>query len=253
MEKSKKNIYWTLFVSTFALSAFTFGGGYVIIPLMQKKFCDDLKWLEEEEMLNLAAIAQSSPGAVAVNASILVGFRVAGVFGAATTILGTVLPPLIILSVISLFYQAFRTNLIVTAVLKGMQAGVGAVIADVVLNLGGKVCKQKSMVSLGVMVGAFIATFFFGVNVMYIVLTCAMIGALQVTTLEKVTKKAKARVDIEVECAEHLNETVVNAIEIAVEDAVAQTLEASLEKAQVEGLLKEDEQNAMAKKETEGV
>lgn len=187
--ENKKHIYRKLFSSTFYLSAFTFGGGFVIIPLMKKKFVDDLKWIEEEEMLNLAAIAQSSPGAVAVNASILLGYRVAGIWGAIITILGTVLPPLIILSVISFFYTAFRQNIIVNAVLKGMQAGVAAVIADVVLNLSGNVAKEKEIVSILVMVGAFIATFLLKVNVMYIILTCGCIGAIQVLLREKKAKK----------------------------------------------------------------
>ena len=130
--RDKKRIYRKLFTSTFYLSAFTFGGGYVIIPLMKKKFVDDLQWIEKDEMLNFAAIAQSSPGAVAVNAAILLGYRIAGIPGALVTILGTVLPPLLILSVISFFYAAFRDNAVVNAVLKGMQAGVTAVIADVV-------------------------------------------------------------------------------------------------------------------------
>lgn len=168
-----------LFLSTFYISAFTFGGGYVIIPLMKKKFADELHWIDDEEMLNLAAIAQSSPGAVAVNASILVGFRVAGVAGALVAILGTVLPPLIIISVISLFYTAFRTNPVVAAVLKGMQSGVAAVVADVVCNMGGKIVKDKDILSVLVMVAAFVASYIFGVNVIYIILACAVIGGIR--------------------------------------------------------------------------
>ena len=126
--KNKKHIYRKLFTSTFYLSAFTFGGGYVIIPLMKKKYVDDLQWIEEEEMLNLTAIAQSSPGAVAVNAAILLGYRVAGISGALVTILGTILPPFITLSIISIFYTAFRDNTVVNAVLKGMQAGVALLL-----------------------------------------------------------------------------------------------------------------------------
>lgn len=178
--ETKTHIYRKLFSSTFYLSAFTFGGGFVIIPLMKKKFVDDLHWIEEDEMLNLAAIAQSSPGAVAVNASILLGYKVAGILGALVTILGTILPPLIIISVISLFYTAFRDNTEVNAVLKGMQAGVSAVIADVVINLGSNVIKEKNIVSALVMVCAFAATFFFKVNVMYIILVCGCIGATKI-------------------------------------------------------------------------
>lgn len=180
MEKKKSwKVLLQLFVSTFYISAFTFGGGYVIIPLMKKKFADELHWIDDEEMLNLAAIAQSSPGAVAINASILVGYRVAGVVGAAVSILGTVLPPLIIISVISLFYTAFRTNAIVAAVLKGMQSGVAAVVADVVCNLGGKIVKDRDILSVLVMIVAFVANYILGVNVMLIILACGVIGAVR--------------------------------------------------------------------------
>ena len=90
MEKDKK-FYWKLFSSTFSLSAFTFGGGFVIIPLMRKKFVEELSWIDEQEMLDLTAIAQSSPGAIAVNASILIGYRLDGFRGALITVLGTCL------------------------------------------------------------------------------------------------------------------------------------------------------------------
>lgn len=178
MKKGWKT-YEKLFTSTFYLSAFTFGGGYVIIPLMKKKFVDDLDWIDETEMLNLAAIAQSAPGAVAVNASILLGYRIAGIKGALITVLGTVLPPLIILSVISVGYAAFRDNAVVNAVLKAMQAAVAAVICDVVMTMGSGVLKEKQVIPTIVMFGAFIANYFFGVNVIVIVLACGALGVLQ--------------------------------------------------------------------------
>lgn len=169
---------WILFSSTFYISAFTFGGGYVIIPLLKKKFVDELYWLEEEDMLNMAAIAQSAPGAIAVNAAILVGWRVLGGLGALIAILGTVLPPLIILSVISLFYASFRDNPIVSAVLQGMMAGVAAVIFDVVWTMGIKIIRTKKILPLIILLGAFIANYFFGVNVIYIILFCIILGVL---------------------------------------------------------------------------
>ena len=116
----KRHIYWKLFYSTFQLSAFTFGGGYVIIPLMRKTFVEKLNWIEEQEMMDLTAIAQSSPGAIAVNASILIGDRVAGIKGAMITVFGTILPPLIIISIISMFYVAFRDNPFVNMAMTGM-------------------------------------------------------------------------------------------------------------------------------------
>ena len=124
--------YRKLFLSTFELSACTFGGGFVIIPLMRKKFVEELGWIEEEEMLDLTAIAQASPGAIAVNASIMLGYHIAGIPGAILAVLGTVLPPLIIISIISMFYQAFRNNVIVSMAMRGMLCGVAAVICDVV-------------------------------------------------------------------------------------------------------------------------
>lgn len=175
----KRNLetYKKLFTSTFYLSAFTFGGGYVIIPLMKKKFVEELQWLEDEEMMNLAAIAQSAPGAVAVNASILLGYRIAGLKGALVTIFGTVLPPLLILFVISMFYVAFRENIIVQAVLKAMQAAVAAVICDVVISMSSSLWKEKQVISMIVMLTAFCATYFFQVNVILIVIICGLFGA----------------------------------------------------------------------------
>lgn len=192
MSKKRKK-YLKLFTTALYLSAFTFGGGYVIIPLMKKKFVDDMKWLEEKEMLNLAAIAQSAPGAVAVNAATIVGYRIAGIPGAIVSIIGTVLPPLAILSVLSLFYSAFRSNAVVGAVLKGMQAGVAAVIADVVIGMGGDVVREKSFLSIGIMAGAFIAAFLLNVNVIYIILLCGAVGALRGLVRSRLKKGDAAR------------------------------------------------------------
>ncbi|MPN61632.1 hypothetical protein SDC9_209370 [bioreactor metagenome] len=127
-------------------------------------------------MLDLAALAQSSPGAIAVNVSILVGWRVGGLWGMIVSVLGTILPPLLILSVVSLFYAAFATNPYVAVLLKGMQAGVAAIILDVAFSLGTAVLKERSLFHNGIMLAAFLATFFFGVNVMFIILAAALLG-----------------------------------------------------------------------------
>lgn len=166
-----------LFLAAFKLSACTFGGGFVIIPLMRKKFVEELHWIEEEEMMDLTAIAQSSPGAIAVNASILVGYHVAGIFGALITILGTVLPPLIIISVISFFYKAFRDNVIVNMAMTGMLAGVAAVICDVVLTMGKAVFKGKRFFPVAVLIVSFAAVRFFDVNIILIIFVCGISGA----------------------------------------------------------------------------
>ena len=109
-EMSRGRKLLRLFLSTLYISSFTFGGGFVIVTFMKKKFVDELHWIDEQEMLDMTAIAQSSPGAIAVNAAILVGWRVAGFIGMLVAVLGTVIPPMVILSVISLFYSAFASN-----------------------------------------------------------------------------------------------------------------------------------------------
>jgi len=177
MERPNKKPYAKLFLSTLTLSAFTFGGGFVIVSLMKKKFVDELHWIDDDDMLNLIAIAQASPGAIAVNGSILVGYRIAGFWGAVVSILGTILPPLVIISIISLFYAAFRTNEYVAAALKGMQAGVAAIICDVVLSLGNNVLKTKDWLAIAIIPAAFCAVFFAGVNVVYVIVASALLGA----------------------------------------------------------------------------
>ncbi len=190
MENSKSK-YLTLFLSTLQLSAFTFGGGFVIIPLMRKKFVEKLHiiplmrkkfveklhWLDEQEMMDFAAIAQSSPGAIAVNASILIGYRIAGLPGALVTVAGTVLPPLVIITVISFFYAAFRSNPIVSMVMAGMSAGVAAVICDVVYTMGRSVLQLRRVLPVVIMAAAFVAACFFDVSVIVIILLCGAAGA----------------------------------------------------------------------------
>lgn len=165
-----------LFFSTLYISAFTFGGGFVIVTFMKRKFVDELHWIDEQEMLDMAALAQSSPGAIAVNAAILVGWNVEGLLGMVIAVTGTIIPPMVILSVISFFYAAFASNVYVALVLKGMQAGVAAVILDVVCGLGGNVLKTRSVVYIALMVLAFVASFFFDVNVILIILAAAVFG-----------------------------------------------------------------------------
>lgn len=168
-----------LFFSTLYISAFTFGGGYVIVTFMKRKFVDELHWIDEQEMLDMTALAQSSPGAIAVNAAILVGWRVEGLPGMAVAVLGSILPPMVILTVISFIYQAFATNPYVALVLKGMQAGVAAVILDVVCDLGGDVLKTRSVLFIGLMVAAFVASSLLQINVILIILAATAFGGLR--------------------------------------------------------------------------
>lgn len=170
----------TLFFNMLYISTFTFGGGFVIVTLMKQKFVDKLHWMDESEMLDMTAIAQSSPGAIAVNAAILVGWRIAGFAGMLTAVVATILPPMVILSAISYCYKAFESNRYVALALKGMQAGVAAVILSVVFDLGGKVVQERSALSILLMILAFLATFAFKVNVVLIILAAAAVGVVSV-------------------------------------------------------------------------
>ena len=162
----------------------------MIVPLMRKRFVEELGWIEEQEMMDLVAIAQSSPGPIAVNASILVGYHVAGIPGALVTVLGTILPPLIIISVVSLFYQAFRDSHIVNLAMKGLLCGVAAVIFDVVINLASNVIKKKRLLPVLVMVCSFIAVRYLKINIVIIILCCALIGAADTLLRERSGKEA---------------------------------------------------------------
>lgn len=182
---NKKHVLFTLFFATLYLSTFTFGGGYVIVTLLKDKFVDHYHWIDEEEMLDLVAIAQSSPGAIAVNGAIVVGYKLCGIPGVLVSVLGAILPPMVILSVISLFYQAFSTNPYISAVLNGMSAGVGAVIASVVWDMGSGIVKTHDWINMVIMVISFCISYFLNVNVVIIIISVALFGLVRTLGNEK--------------------------------------------------------------------
>lgn len=167
-----------LFTSSFYLSAFTFGGGYVILSLMENMYVKKYKWLTKEEMLDMTAIAQSAPGAVAVNASITVGYKIAGVLGAAVSCIGTILPPLILLSLISFFYDWFIKNYYIAVVLKGMQAGVCALIFSVVYDMIKEVAGDFNPLIIAILLISFISIFWFDISIINVMLLVILIGVI---------------------------------------------------------------------------
>ncbi len=176
MERQDKKKLVQLFAGIFTVSAFTFGGGFVIVTFLKKKFVDQLHWIDEAEMLDYIALAQSAPGSIAVNASILLGWNTCGFPGMLVAVLAAILPPMMILTVVSVCYGFFAENRVVALVLKGMQAGVAAVITDAALNLGKNVVREKSVLHIAVMVGAFTASFVFRVNVMILIVAALLVG-----------------------------------------------------------------------------
>lgn len=172
----KKNKLWQIFKSTLYLSAFTFGGGYVILTLMKDTFVDKLKWIDKDQMLDMTAIAQSAPGAVAINASIVVGYETGGIPGMFVAILGTAIPPLVIISVISMFYEAFIANHYIASFLKGMQAAIAALIFKVSYDMTKDLLKEKSKFVPVIMVIAFVLGYFLKVNIVYIIGGLILLG-----------------------------------------------------------------------------
>lgn len=169
-----------LFWEMLQISAFTFGGGFVIISMMEKKFHEQYHWVSEDEILDMTAIAQSAPGALAVNSAIIFGYRMAGLKGALISTLAVIIPPIVIISIVCSIYTFFSENQIVQTALHVMRAGVGAVIVDVVIGLVRKLADQGNWLNIVLMIGAFIANWFFGVSAGAIICLFLALGAARV-------------------------------------------------------------------------
>lgn len=187
MEKFKRNMM--LFFNSLIISAFTFGGGYVIIAMMQKKYVVKKKLLTGEEMMDIMTLAQSSPGPVAVNTSLLLGFKLSGIIGAIACLLGTIIPPLVIITIVSNLYDFIAGNAILEAVMHGMEAGIAAIITDVVLSLVIVVKKEKNGWAAITLPVAFVMAFM-GVNVLFIILP-ALAFAICITLFEQYKRSKK--------------------------------------------------------------
>ena len=176
LQPCTRRFYWVLFKSTFLISAFTVGGGMVIIPLLKSKFVDEYGWIDDKETLDIVAIAQSMPGVMAINASIMLGYRMSGLMGTMVTLMATILPPLITMSLIALCYDLFAHNQYIQLVLKGMQCGATAIIINVVINLVQKLFKKKLLLPCLIFLGTMVAVLAFDVNLMYCVIVDGLIG-----------------------------------------------------------------------------
>ena len=160
---NKVKTYCWLFGINLFISAFTFGGGYVVIPMIKKYYVEEKQLFDEEELMDIAAIAQSSPGAIAINMSALAGYRVAGWQGLLISCFAAILPPLVILSVVSAVYSLIRDNRIISAVLKGMEAGVAALIVDLIIDMYALIIKEKQLFYTCMVPAAFILNYIFHV------------------------------------------------------------------------------------------
>lgn len=145
---------------------------------MKTKFIDELGWIDKKEMLDMVAIAQAAPGAVAINSSVVVGYKTFGLIGALVAVIGTTLPPLLIISLVSIFYTWFKSNRIISLLLTGMQAGVVALLVKVVLDMAKSVLAKDKKFGLVIIFSVVIAGLIFKINVVYIILTLLVLGIL---------------------------------------------------------------------------
>lgn len=160
---------WMFFTNVF-ISTFTFGGGYVVIPMIQKYFVDQKHCFSQKELLEMAAVAQTSPGAIAVNLAVLAGYRCKGMKGAAICCLGAVLPPLILISLLSLCYDSIISNASIRSVMKGMEAGAAALIADLIISMLQTLHKEQSCELFLLIPITFIFCFFFHFPILPVIL-----------------------------------------------------------------------------------
>ncbi len=183
MDKEKWKKCLKLFLVFLKIGAFTFGGGYAMIPIIQNEVSEKRKWINDEDILDIIAIAETTPGPIAINSATFVGYQVGGVFGSVCATLGVVLPSLVIIFIISFFFEKFLAFKIVKYAFNGIRAGVLALIVKAVVKMS-KAC-PKVWISYFIAAGAFISSTFFSVNVFLIIIVSAVIGLIYSLVKEK--------------------------------------------------------------------
>ncbi len=168
------NIYLEIFTSFAKIGAFTIGGGYAMIPLIQKEVVDKKGWLTKEEFLDYLAISQSAPGILAINISIFVGEKLKGVKGSVVASLGSALPSFIMILLIAIFFQNYEDNLTVIKIFKGIRPAVVALIAVPFLTLSKSASLNRYTAVIPVISIVLIA--FLGVSPIWLILSGAMLG-----------------------------------------------------------------------------
>ena len=168
-------ILWQLFSAFFRIGAFTFGGGYAMLSLIQKEIVENKKWATDEEILDYYAVAQCTPGVIAVNTATFIGYKKKGVIGAIAATLGVVLPSLIIISIIASVLQNFMEYQIVKHIFGGIRVAVAVLIVNAVITMGKKAIVDKFCLSLAV-ISFLISLIFPSVSPVFIVLAAALLG-----------------------------------------------------------------------------
>ena len=172
-----------LFLTFMKIGAFTFGGGYAMIPLIQREVCDNKKWMKEQDILEIVAIAESTPGPIAINAATFVGFRTSGFLGAALATLGVVLPSFLIISLISLVLTEFQSVRAVQYALMGIRAAVLALILKALWMMFK--ASKKNAFSYFIMAAVLVLTAFVKTDAVYVIIGCALFGLLWTFLMRK--------------------------------------------------------------------
>lgn len=167
----------SLFLTFMKIGLFTFGGGYAMIPLIQRETVDNKKWINDKDILDIVAIAESTPGPIAINAATFIGYRVGGFWGALAATVGVVLPSFVIITAISFVLAAFQNIRWIQYAFNGIRAGVLALIVKALWSMFKQ--SPKGIFAYLIMLGAFAATAFLPVNVIYVILFCAVAGITQ--------------------------------------------------------------------------
>ena len=189
--KQKLKLYWQLFITFFKIGAFTFGGGYAMISLIQKETVENKKWITDDDILEIIAIAESTPGPIAINSATFVGYRTAGFFGAFCTTLGVVTPSFCIILAISYLLREFNHIAVVRYAFNGIRAGVLALVLKALVTMYKKA--PKGLVAYIVMALAFLVTAFFDINVLYVIILCAAIGLVSSLVAANRQKKGESK------------------------------------------------------------
>lgn len=185
--KKKGKILWQLFLTFLKIGGFTFGGGYAMIPLIQKEAVENKKWVTDDDILEIIAIAESTPGPIAINSATFVGYRTAGVLGAMCATLGVVLPSFVIILGISYILREFQQIRAVQYAFNGIRAGVLALLFKALWTMYKK--SPKGWASYVVMAGAFLVSAFVEINVIFVVIGCAAFGLVTSLLMERRAKK----------------------------------------------------------------
>ena len=165
---------WRVFSTFFKIGAFTFGGGYAMIPLIQREAVEKQGWISDDDILEVVAIAESTPGPIAINAATFIGYRVAGVLGSLFATLGVVLPSFAIILLISGVLRQFQHVDAVRYAFLGIRAGVLALIVKAMVGMYRK-C-EKNIAAWCIMVGVFVAVGIFKISALPVLLVCAVTG-----------------------------------------------------------------------------